>query len=164
MRLAVQQAGAPRYRHIAMTTALTIPSGSRSSPQSSAAEIFGRRSVQHALQPIMDEIHRRSLENLVDFLQRSALTRTASRLRAQVRLICPSIAAAPHEGDDPALMRSTPTSTHPPRQRRGLSFGLVFRPRAADGARSFHSAVPAARRDTLFVQHVCGLRIAVRSP
>ena len=109
----------------------------------------------------MDEIHRALAENLVIFFRDQHITpqqHLAFGRKFGELHIHP---AAPHEGDDPALMKIYADKNSPRANGEGWHTGRVLRRRAADGLDPLHQAVPAARRRHAVRQHVRGLRGAV---
>ena len=149
----------PRYRHIADDTEPYETIGVEKLTPIIGAEISGvdigklvsddTRSNRQ-----MDEIHRALAENLVIFFRDQHITpqqHLAFGRKFGELHIHP---AAPHEGDDPALMKIHADKDSPARQWRGLAHGRVLRPRAADGLDPLHQAMPAARRRHAVRQYV----------
>ena len=149
----------PRYRHIAGEAEPYETIGVEKLTPIIGAEISGADigklvSDDSRSNRQMDEIHRALAENLVIFFrdqhispdQHLAFGRKFGELHIHP--------AAPHEGDDPALMKIYADKDFAARQRRGLAQRRVLRPRAADGIDPLHQGVPAARRRHAVRQHV----------
>src|SRR6266436_1192779 len=131
----------PRYRHIADESEPYETIGVEKLTPIIGAEISGVDLASPLSNRMMDEIHRALAENLVIFFR-------DQRITPQQHL-----AFGRQSGADEDLCRQGFAT----RQRRGLAFRRVLRPRAADGLDPLYPAVSAARRRHAVRQHVCGL-------